>query len=206
MNRRSLTAFLLGFGVLWACNDFEKHPSAGAEPGNKGTPVGGGGGGTSTGDGGTITDAGGNTTVDADANAECSNLDDPTTLVDQNAVSSDAPAGTAGGELVNGIYDLKTADKYVGISGQAGPTGLTYREVIEIKGGVSLERVRLVQQANGPLQTFNVSYVLVANTPNLTLTQKCPTLGVGEQLRYTSENGTLTLISASGESFTYVAR
>ena len=205
MKRRALFAFLLGLGVLVACQEDEKRPPNLTDLGND-PSTGGGGGGSSGTDGGTSIDASSGGTTDADATAECSALDDPTSAVEQDAVSSDTPQGDTGGTIIDGVYDLTIAEKYVGISGQAGPTGITYREVIKIVGGASLERVRLTQQSNGAVQTTNASYVLQVLSPNLTLTLKCPTVGVGEQYRYTFQNGKLTLVSGAGESFTYIAR
>jgi hypothetical protein len=204
MNRRAYGALFIGLGILWACKEDEKRPPPLTDPGTSVNPGGGGGGGGgSSGDGGIVADTGAGTRPDA--SAECSDLDDPTTLIDQNNVSSDAPPGT-GGQLVDGIYDLTVAERYVGISGQAGPTGLTYREVVQITGGSSFERVRLAQSNNGPIQTTNASFVLTSASPNLTLTPKCPTTGAGETYGYTLENGKLTLLSATGESLTYTAR
>lgn len=204
MDRRALCILLSGLGIIWACNDHDPHPANLDE--SAGTPAlggGGGGGGSSGTDGGTITDAAAG--LDADANRECTDLDDPTVSIDENSVSDTAPAGL-GGPLGDGVYDLTTAQKYVGASGQAGPNGLVYREIIRITGGTSLERNRTAQQGAGPVQATNSSYVLQISGTNLTLTQKCPTSGAGEVFAFTSDNGKLTLISVTGESFTYTVR
>jgi hypothetical protein len=204
MLRRTLVIGLAGLGLLWACNEHDPHPPNLTDPGN--TPVTGSGGGGSSGtprDGG-ATDSGTSGSLDA---GECTNLDDPTTRIDENNLSDTAPPG-AGGDLtaINATYDLQTASKYVGATGLAGPNGVTYREVIRISGGNTFERNRVVQQNSGPEQTVNASYALQATGTTLSLTQQCPTQAGSEAYSFTLQDGRLTLISALGESFTYVAR
>lgn len=201
MDRRALLGLVLGLGALWACNEHDPHPPNLTDPGDSLPSTGGGGGSSSggTADGGRTVDAGG--TVDA---GECTDLVDPTTIVDENALSDNAPPGL-GGTIVNGVYDLTTAQKYVGASGQAGPNGVTYREIIRITG-TSFERNRTTQQTSGPSSTLNATYTLQTSATTLTLTPKCPASGAAEAFAYTVQDGRLTLVSTAGESFTYVAR
>jgi hypothetical protein len=205
MLRRTLLIGLAGLGLLWACNDHDPHPPNLTDPGS--SPVTGSGAGssgtTAPRDGG-VTDSGTSGALDA---GECTNLDDPTTRVDENNLSDTAPPG-AGGDLttINATYDLQTASKYVGATGQAGPNGVTYREVIRITGGNTFERNRIVQQNSGPEQIVNAKYTLQPSGTSLSLTQQCPTAGGTETYAFSLQDGRLTLISTLGESFTYVAR
>ena len=196
MKGRLLSVCLLGLGALWACNDHDPHPPSLTDPGGA---VGGGGGGGGGGDSTGGVDAG-----DTDAGV-CTDLDEPVNAVDENALSDDAPIGL-GGTLVDGVYDLSEADRYVGASGQAGLNGYSYREVIRITGGTSLERNRELRINSGPLQATNATYVIQVTSPSLTLTQRCPQQGATETFSFTVQDGKLTLISAFGESFTYTAR
>jgi hypothetical protein len=210
MTRRVHTLALNGLamllGVLGACNEHDPHPPNVTDPGNGGATSGGaaGGGGSSSSSGGAL-DGGALDGETTDAGAVCTDLDPPSVLVDENAVPSDIPVGN-GGTLVDGIYDLQTAEKYVGLSTPGGPTGVTFREVIRITGGTSLERLLSTQLNNGPTTDTNASYVLQQNGTSIVLTQKCPIQSAAETFSFTSADGRLTLISQAGESFTYVGR
>jgi hypothetical protein len=206
MLRRRLLIGLAGLGLLWACNDHDPHPPNLTDPGGSSVGGAGGSGGgssTATRDAGVL-DSGTSGALDA---GECTDLDDPTTRIDENNLSDTAPPG-AGGDLtaINATYDLQTASKYVGATGLAGPNGVTYREIIRISAGNAFERHRVVQQNNGPEQIVNATYALQASGTTLSLTQQCPSQGGSEAYSFTLQDGRLTLINALGESFTYVAR
>lgn len=198
------SAFVLT--ILVACNDHDPHPPPLQDPGSSTVPVGGSGGGTptNTGSGGTSGTSG---TTDA---GECSALDDPTTVVDVLAVSDPIIAGT-GGTIVDGTYDLTSVRQFVGASGQPGATGATYKEVLRITGGSSLERIQIVQTGQGAVaSTTNYAFVLRQSTPPSTqfsLAQSCPIVGGATNYSYTAAGLQLTLVTADGaQEFTYNAR
>lgn len=196
-----LGSSVAGLSLLWACNDHDPHPPNSTDPGNTVNPATGGGSSGTT-DGG-LTEA--STNVDA---GECSNLDDPTTRIDEDNVNDVVPPALGGDlTLINATYDLETAQRYVGATGQAGPNGVTYREVIRITGGNTLERNRVSQLSGGPEQPQNATFTLQSVSANtIALSQTCPTIGSAESFSFTLQNGKLTLTSASGESFTYTPR
>lgn len=195
----SVFVTMIAIATLLACNDHDPHPAPLTDPGT-GPGPGGSGGSTPTG-GGTS-----GTVSPLDAGV-CTDLDDPTSARDEIGSSDPLIPGT-GGTIVDGTYDLTSVQRYVGTSGQAGDTGRSYKEVMRITDGTTLERIRVLQiNSGGGETTENASFVLTqtAGSNSITLSPKCPTLGTNQTLTFTAQGTTLTLTSLE-QQFTYTAR
>lgn len=152
-----------------------------------GGPVGGGGvgGGGGGGNGGT-TDGG---TTDEDAGA-CTDLPVTGAVVAQQVVNATPPAG-AGGELVDGIYDLTDATYYGGPSALPGPSGAEYRGSIRITGQ-TFERHLVFKNAGGATAETAVRGTFAPTGVNALITLTCP-FATQEQVTYTATGNNLVI-------------
>jgi len=187
---------ILAFGVVAACSDPAAKPETAVVTGAPPVTSGGGGGGS---DGGT--DAG-----DAgDDGGTCTDLAITGSLIDRTGVPGDPPTST-GGTIVDGSYDLTAYAVYVGVSGVAGPTGITARASIRVGNG----KIDEVLELGGTGKTTTTTATrsgYAASGATFAETQLCPATGAGAQLQFTANDPLLILTNLSTkEAFTFTKR
>lgn len=187
---------ILAFGVVAACSDPAAKPDTAVVTGTPPVTSGGGGGGS---DGGTDAgDAGGD-------GGTCTDLAITGSLIDRTGVQGDPPTST-GGTIVDGNYDLTAYAVYVGVSGVAGPTGITARASIRIGNG----KIDEVLELGGTGKTTTTTATrsgYAASGATFAETQLCPATGAGAQLQFTANDPLLILTDLSTkEAFTFTKR
>jgi hypothetical protein len=112
-------------------------------------------------------------------------------LVDENAVTGDfVPLG---GTIADGTYDIVEARRYLGSTGQGGPTSTTYQGSIRITNTTTYESVIVTATGGAPGIEARETGTLAPNgTTALTLALTCPSASQ-EQLTYSAANTSLTL-------------
>jgi hypothetical protein len=154
------------------------------------------GGSSGSGDGGpSALDAG--PAIDA---GSCNNQRKTGDVIPQLAISGAAPSG-AGGTILEGVYDLTAAQRFVG-AGQPGETGRELAISFEIKG-TAFHQVVTEEHDDGSATDTRLSATFTTSGSKLTLSITCPS--VGEVVRdYTVEPNKLTLIDpGSGDVFIF---
>lgn len=197
-SRMALAAVLAAAALLGsACGDDPKRPPVAT--GDPGAPGMGAGGGSGQAEGG-VQDGGDG----GDAGATCTELAATGSIIDQNAVNVDPPAGT-GGTILDGTYDITDARIHQGAAGLPGPTGSSYQGAIRFTG-TTFERVVVFRSSAGALAETRSSGTFTTSGQLATFSSTCPTPGQ-EQLTYSVANTSVTFSNlASKESFTFTLR
>jgi hypothetical protein len=194
---RWLVCGVLAFGLVAACTEQTDRPPTAVVSGDPPTASGGGGGGGRS-DGGSGSEGG------ADGGA-CTDLTNTGTLVDRTGVPGDPPTAL-GGTVVDGDYDLSAYTVYVGVSGVAGPTGITAKSTIRISGG-KIDQVLELGGTGKTTTTTASRSAFSASGATFAETELCPSTGAGRQLQFTAADPILTLTDAtSKEAFTFTKR
>jgi hypothetical protein len=202
MRKRVLYIVAAIAALAQGCEDPPPKPPVTDSPGGPiaGGGLGGAGGGSSGGgttDGGT-TDGG---TTDDDAGA-CTDLPVTGAVVAQQVVNA-TPPPDAGGELVDGIYDLTNATYYGGPSALPGPSGAEYRGSIRITGQ-TFERHLVFKNAAGATAETAVRGTFAPTGVNALITLTCP-IATQEQVTYTATGNNLVITNiVTNESFGFM--
>lgn len=196
MSRRAAVVVAMAlapFAAVLACSD----PPSKPEPAVGGKPIMGGGGGGGP-------DGGSDVANDSDGGV-CNDIMSTAVVIDKTGLQGDPPMPT-GGIIADGFYDLTDYSVYVGLSGIAGPTGITARASIRIANG----RIDEVLELGGVGKTSSItrtSGTFGATGSTFVETITCgPVLG-GKQVQYTSTNASLLLVDlTTKEAFTFTLR
>lgn len=184
-----------------ACSHEIHRPPPGQDPTTV-QPGGSSGGGAVTGGGGAVTDGGG-ADVAVDALAACNAITITRGVVDQIGVTGDPPAG-AGGTLVDGTYDLTDATYFAGTGG-IGPTGVSYKETIQLDGA-TMQQARATLGGGRTVEARRTSTVALSGA-RASISETCPAPSGAQSWGYTATGDTLSLISATARTeFVYTKR
>ena len=197
--RALLFASLVAGALAFACGKDDAKPPLGATSNDPPAP--GVGGSTSA---GSTSDSGASTIDGGNCN---SNIAIGAAAVPQQGVNDTLPPGT-GGKIVNGVYDLAIDDKYLGLSGVAGPTGMSVTSTISITD-TAFERVET--QLSASSVTSGPSYVsgtFTVSGVNGVIALSCP-LATSTSITYTAgTDGTSIILydTIANEGRTYRLR
>jgi hypothetical protein len=192
-----LAALFCGALAGVACKDDPKRPPVESE--GPAYPSGSVGGGSSRDAAALpVTDGG-----DPDA-GECTDLENTGSVVDQTAVIDDTvPLGT-GGTILDGTYNLTSAQIFEPTGSTPGPTNATYAGSLRITGS-TFERVIVTATSTSTQAGLEnrVTGTIVPSGVNAKITLSCP-IAVQEQVTYTVADESLTLSNlTTKESFVF---
>ncbi len=197
-SRALLLASLAAGALVFACGKDDTKPPTEVtsnDPPNK------------SGIGGSESPSGGDSgTATATDGGVCSSVAIGGASIAQQGVNDTLPAGT-GGRIVNGVYDLVTDGKYIGLSGLAGPTGIYVTSTISVSVS-AFQRVDVQLSASNVSSSTNVAGTLSVSGVNGVIDLACP-LTTSSAITYTMATDETTLIlydSTANEGRTYRLR